>query len=232
MEGEVVDRPETRRDDLPRPAGEREPDQRAAVQVGHPDRAVVDLDPVGAEAAHRRERFAGGEGGDASARHPPDRGAERVGDEEVAGGRVARDAVLEPGRRQRGDLDRRGAGTDPVEAGRRGAGRDRDVQVAAGRPDDAAEEQFLVDDGDVAVIRHRDAGEDADASAGRDPADFAGVGEGQVRGAVGLQGDVLRLLPGGEVEGNDPRRRERGRGRQGERGGRGQHGADLLDAQG
>ena len=137
-------------------------------------------------------------------------GAERVGDEQVAGRRVARDAVLEPGRRQRGHLDRCAAWPDPVEAGRRGAGRDGDVQVATGCADDAAEEQPLVDDRDVAVVRHRDAGDDPHLAIGRDPADLAGVGEGEVRGAVGLQGDVLRLLPGGGVERDDPRRRLRG----------------------
>ncbi|GLY34556.1 hypothetical protein Amsp01_005800 [Amycolatopsis sp. NBRC 101858] len=89
-----------------------------------------------------------------------------------------------------------------------------------------------MDDRDVTVVRYRDPGDDPDLPAGRDAADFAGVGESEVGGAVGLQGDVLRLLPGGEVEGDDPRRRVRGGGRQGEDGGRGQHGADLLDAQG
>ncbi|GLY34557.1 hypothetical protein Amsp01_005810 [Amycolatopsis sp. NBRC 101858] len=99
VEGEVVDRPEARRDDPAGAAGEREPHQRAAVQVGHPDRAGVDLDPVGAEAAHGGEQVTGGPGRDASSGDPPDRGAERVRDEEVAGRRVARDAVLEAGRR-------------------------------------------------------------------------------------------------------------------------------------
>src|SRR4051794_30816262 len=42
VEGEVVDRAEPGDDDPARFSGEREPDQRAAVQVGHPHRAVVD----------------------------------------------------------------------------------------------------------------------------------------------------------------------------------------------
>ncbi|GAB3161205.1 hypothetical protein GCM10027258_77730 [Amycolatopsis stemonae] len=89
-----------------------------------------------------------------------------------------------------------------------------------------------MDHRDVAVRRDRDAGDAPHPAVGRDPADLAAVGEGEVGGAVRLEGEVFRLLPGRGVEGDDPRRRLRGRGRQGEHGGRGQHGADLLDAQG
>ncbi|MEU0429952.1 hypothetical protein ABZ235_41610 [Streptomyces canus] len=147
-EREVVDvdeAPRVRLHGTGRPArGDRDTQHGAPVEVGHPDRAVMDLEPVGAQES-RRCRLGSdrpGDKGAAGRRYAPHRAQNGVGDVQLTGAAVEGQALGQPVGRERGDALRDASRAQAPQAGQvAAAGGVQEVQRAVVGAHDAAEER-------------------------------------------------------------------------------------------
>lgn len=183
---------------------DRDADDGALVEVGGPDRPVVDLQAVGAEESGGGQcRVAGpGGGGAAGGGHTPDGSEGGVGDIQRAGAGVQGQTVGQAGGGQCGDALRSATRPQAPYAGQvRGAGGVEEVQGAVVGSDDAGSQREAQGRGAHAAVGGcGQGGQDSDVTAAGDRGDLTGLGEGDVSGAVRGQRDVLRCPAPGQVE--------------------------------